>query len=72
MKGRLKIYFEDKDLIVVEKPANMIAVSHKDGRGGSKGKTLMDDVRAYMRRKHREAAVPSSCHCIDWMRKPAV
>ncbi|HQG12767.1 MAG TPA: RluA family pseudouridine synthase [bacterium] len=53
VKGRLKIYFEDKDLIVVEKPANMIAVSHKDGRGGSKGKTLMDDVRAYMRRKHR-------------------
>ena len=53
VKGRLKIYFEDKDLIVVEKPANMIAVPHEDGKGGAKGKTLMDDVRAYMRRKHK-------------------
>ena len=54
-KGRLKIYHEDRDLIVVEKPAGILAVPKHKGRGdGKRGRdgTLSGEVRAYLKRKY--------------------
>ncbi len=57
-KGRLKIYHEDRDLIVVEKPAGILAVPRHKGAGDNKrGRdgTLSGEVRAYMKRKYPRA-----------------
>jgi 23S rRNA pseudouridine1911/1915/1917 synthase len=60
-KGRLKIYHEDRDIIVVEKPAGILAVPrYKPGgnKGGNKSRrdgTLGGEVRAYLKRKYPQA-----------------
>lgn len=62
-KGRLKIYHEDRDIIVVEKPAGILAVPKRTGGGGNRGPTnksrrdgtLAGEVRAYLKRKYPQA-----------------
>lgn len=46
---RLKIYFEDRDLIVVEKPAGMITTPPEGDRNMSG--TLLSEVHSYLRRR---------------------
>lgn len=46
----LKVYHEDRDLIVVEKPASIPSVKMGAADGGN---SLEDEIRKYMKRKHR-------------------
>jgi len=50
---RLKIYHEDKDVIVVEKPPYMLSISDGSKKGGRQ--TLYDKLKGYLRRKHKES-----------------
>lgn len=55
--GRLKIHHEDRDIIVVEKPAG-IPVTGGRRRGGKRsrgGENLATEVRRYLQRKHPDA-----------------
>ena len=47
--GRLKIYHQDRDLIVVEKPAGLPAVPKRKGEDTD---SLLDRVRSYLKRKY--------------------
>ncbi len=49
---RLKIYYEDRDIIVVEKPGGMLSVPRE---GGDDKGTLLGHVRAYLRRRYPKA-----------------
>ncbi len=49
---RLKVYYQDRDLIVVEKPAGILSIPG----GGEGGKdNLMNLIRSYMRRKIKDS-----------------
>jgi 23S rRNA pseudouridine1911/1915/1917 synthase len=48
---RIKIYFEDRDVIVVEKPSGIEAVSSKEGASDD----MLSQVHAYMKRKFKNA-----------------
>ncbi|MFH0800635.1 MAG: RluA family pseudouridine synthase [Pseudomonadota bacterium] len=48
--GRLKIYHEDRDLIVVEKLAGLLSVASQEERGSQ---DLVREIKGYMRRRHR-------------------
>ncbi len=61
-RGRIKVYYEDRDLIVVEKPAGILSmpaqeVSERDRRGRppDDSETLIGLVRAYLRRRFPKA-----------------
>src|SRR3989338_343247 len=47
----LKVYFEDRDLLVVEKPPGLLSVPEI----GEKAESLLDHVRGYLKRKYRES-----------------
>ncbi len=48
---RINVLFEDRDLIAVEKPAGITVVPVE----GTSEATMVDQVRAYLRRKHPES-----------------
>jgi len=45
---RLKVYYQDRDIIVVEKPAGILSIP-EGGKGGKEN--VMNLIRSYMRRK---------------------
>ncbi len=49
----LHIYFEDRDLIVVEKPAGLVTAASDEREGDG---TLVDLVRGYLHRRFRKSA----------------
>ncbi|MFA4874385.1 MAG: RluA family pseudouridine synthase [bacterium] len=48
---RLKVYYEDRDLIIVEKPGGMLSVPRE---GGEEKGTLIGLIRAYLRRRYQK------------------
>ena len=50
-RKRLKIYHEDRDVIVVEKPAGLLAVPSE--KGERERDSLLGEIHSYMRRRHR-------------------
>jgi 23S rRNA pseudouridine1911/1915/1917 synthase len=60
---RLKVYYEDRDIIVVEKPVNTYAVP--DEKGNAKD-DLFSLVKEYLKRKHGgKGAFVSAVHRLD-------
>lgn len=59
----LKIYFSDRDLIVVEKPVGIISVA----AGGKEGGDMVSEVHAFLSRKHRgsRGSFVSPLHRLD-------
>lgn len=53
IKGFLKVHYEDRDIMVVEKPWGVHTVAGKDQKHLSQ--TLTDQVRAYLQRKYAES-----------------
>lgn len=49
----VKIYHEDRDVIVVEKPAGIVAVSEK-GKSTS-GDDMLSHIRSYLKRRHQSS-----------------
>ncbi len=63
-KDKIKIYFEDKDLIVVEKPAGLLSVV---GKNNTNKDNLYGRVHNYLKRKHPDAkgVFVSALHRLD-------
>lgn len=59
--GFVKILYEDKDIIVVDKPAGVLSVPQE----GSAKPCLEDQVRAYLRRKYKTASHLKPVHRLD-------
>ncbi|MFH1831096.1 MAG: RluA family pseudouridine synthase [Pseudomonadota bacterium] len=50
--GRLKVYYEDRDIIVVEKPAGLLSVPDHDKHNKD---SLQKHIKAYLRRRFRQS-----------------
>lgn len=50
-KDRIRIYYEDRDVIVVEKRAGILSVPSKEK--GSEKENLLSEIQAYLKRRHR-------------------
>lgn len=48
----VEVIFEDRDIIVVNKPSGVVVLSEK---GEGKGPSLIDRVKKYLKRKHKES-----------------
>ncbi len=59
--GFVKILYEDKDIIVIDKPAGVLSVPQE----GSASVSLEDQVRAYLRRKYKTASYLKPVHRLD-------
>lgn len=60
---KLKVYYEDKHVIVVEKPSGVLSVAAEGRREDS----FVDDIRAYLKRRHkgREHSFVAPLHRLD-------
>ncbi len=61
---KLRIYHEDRDLLVVEKPAGIVTVP---AAGQADGSSLLGLVKSYLRRRHpeRRASFCAALHRLD-------
>lgn len=59
----LKIYFRDRDLIVVEKPSGILSVAPE----GKDAEDMVSEVRAFLSRRHKESrgSFVSALHRLD-------
>jgi 23S rRNA pseudouridine1911/1915/1917 synthase len=57
--GFVKIIYDDRDIIVVDKPAGILSVAHEGGA------CLEDRIRAYLRRKYKSASYLKPVHRLD-------
>jgi len=66
-RDRLKIYHEDKDLLVVEKPAGILSVHHEKERKKRDDDCLLSMVKAYLKRRHKgsSGSFVSPLHRLD-------
>lgn len=53
-RGRIKVYYEDRDLIIVEKPAGILSlpVNEEEGKRPDAAESLLGLVRNYLKRRH--------------------
>lgn len=59
--GFVKILYEDRDIIVAEKPAGMLSVSSEAGDRSA----FADQIKAYLRRKYQKASYLKPVHRLD-------